>query len=75
VRHNAGNFGGVGGTAPPDGMAAGLDVAQEKIDGIRAHLCEAKTLRREAGTLRRTLVASVLDVSASVAVISVRGRT
>ena len=37
-------------------MAAGLDVAQEKIDGIRAHLCEARALRRDAGALCRPAV-------------------
>lgn len=68
--HLAGNFGGVGGTAPPEGMAAGLDVAQEKIDGIRAHLCEARALRREAGTLRRPFVFKSSSVASCVPVFS-----
>ena len=47
---SAGNYGGgVGGVTQPEGMASGLAVAQEKLEGLRAHLDEVSALRRDAG--------------------------
>ena len=47
----AGNYGGSGGATQPEGMASGLAVAQEKLEGLRAVLDEARAVRRDAGNL------------------------
>jgi hypothetical protein len=48
---SAGNYGGGASATQPEGMASGLAVAQEKLEGLRAHLDEARALRRDSGAI------------------------